>query len=179
MKRRPAVFLATLVVLALSEVASPSEPRWKLTVNEDEISGETMHSLGVATDDGSVLVLTTREGKPPLLNIMPAKRTCTIFPDGTDLTNKSMSVNVTIRSSVMKKPHSSSWQMLWMNYGQAFTPVSASLAKEVFSGDSVTVQFDKTGKRIKFRTAGEGLDGFAEALDKTLDVVAMKQATAK
>ena len=171
--------LTALFTFCLTGHAIAAEQRWKLSQAEDEISGEMTHSLAVATDDASVLVLTTRKGKEPLLTLVPAKRTLTIFPDGTDVKNKSMSVNISMRSTKMEKPHAAAWRMLWMNYGQAFTPIDADLAQKVFSGNSVTVQFDKMGKRIKFLTKGEGFDGFEDALQKALSVGTDEPATTK
>ncbi len=179
MNKAPAWLLVALLFSALGTPATGAEKRWKLTAEEDEISGEKMHSLAVAADDGSVLVLSTRKGKEPILTLVPAKGRVTIFPDGTDVANKTMSVNITMRSTAMDKPHSASWRMLWMNYGQAFTTVDAALAKKVLSGDAVTFQFDKMGKRIKFPTKGEGLEGFAEALDEALAASAEEPAAAK
>ena len=163
---------AVAVLLSLSAThLSAAEKRWKLSVENDEISGEKTHTLAVAADDGSALVLSARKGKPPLLTIVPAKTTVTIFPDATDIGNKSMSVKITMRSTKMPQPHSASWRMLWMNYGQASTQVTPDLAESVFAGDSVTVQFDKMGKRIKFPTKGSGLDGFEEALQQTIEAL--------
>jgi hypothetical protein len=164
--------LPALLFAALVTPATGAEKRWKLTAEEDEISGEKMHSLAVAADDGSVLVLTTRKDKEPILTLVPAKGRVTIFPDKTDIANKAMFVNLSMRSTVMDKPHSASWRMSWMDYGKAFTTVDEELARKVLSGDSVTFQFDKMGKRIKFPTKGEGLEGLAEAIDEALAATA-------
>jgi hypothetical protein len=172
---RTSIALAVFLTLFATHL-SAAEKRWKLSVENDDISGEKTHTLAVAADDGSALVLSARQGKPPLLTVVPAKTTVTIFPDATDIGNKSMSVNITMRSTKMPQPHSASWRMLWMNYGQASTQVTPDLASSVFSGESVTVQFDKMGKRIKFPTKGAGLDGFEEALQQTLDALAEEAA---
>ena len=169
--------VAAFLVLSATHL-SAEEKRWNLSVENDDISGEKTHTLAVAADDGSALVLSARQGKPPILTVVPAKTTITIFPDATDTGNKSMSVKITMRSTKMDRPHSAAWRMLWMNYGQASVQISPELAQSVFSGDSVTVQFDKMGKRIKFPTKGAGLDGFEEALKQTLDALA-KEAVAK
>ena len=172
---RTAIAVAVFLALSVTHV-SAAEKRWKLSVENDDISGEKTHTLAVAADDGSALVLSARQGKPPILTVVPAKTTATIFPDATDIGNKSMSVNITMRSTKMSQPHSASWRMLWMNYGQASTQVTPDLAGSVFSGESVTVQFDKMGKRIKFPTKGAGLDGFEEALQQTLDALTEEAA---
>jgi hypothetical protein len=175
----PAMVAASLLLSLSADLLSAAENRWKLSVEEDEITGEQMHSLALAADDGSVLVLITQQGKEPLLTLVPAKAAVTIFPDATDAADKTMNVNITMRSTKMPKAHSASWSMLWMNYGQASTSVPADLASNLFSGESVTIQFDKMGKRIKFPTKGDGLQGFDQALERTLKVVADEPALAQ
>jgi hypothetical protein len=173
------IWLVVAILLPLSAThLSAAEKRWKLSVENDEISGEETRTLAVAADDGSALVLSVQQGKPPLLTVVPAKATVTIFPDATDIDNKTMAVNITMRSTAMKAPHSASWRMLWMNYGQASAQVTPDLARKVFTGDSVTLQFDKIGRRIKVPTKGPGLEGFDEALKETLGAIAEQSAGA-
>jgi hypothetical protein len=179
MKTWPTYLAVAILCSGFLLPAAAAEKRWKVSESEDEISGEKMTSLAVMSEEGSALVLTMRKGKGSYLTLLPAKGRVTIFPDTTDLPNKRMAVNITMRSTAMEKPHAASWTMTWMNYNQASTPVDDELARKVFSGDSVTFQFDKMGKRIKFATKGDGCEGLAEAVAKVLPVPAKEPVGAK
>ena len=179
MKTWPTYLAVAILCSGFLLPAAAAEKRWKVAESEDEISGEKKTSLVVMSEEGSALVLTTRKGKAPYLTLLPAKGRVTIFPDQTDIANKRMAVNITMRSTVMEKPHAASWAMAWMNYNQASTTVEDELARKVFSGDSVTFQFDKMGKRIKFATKGDGYEGLDEAIEKVLPVPAEEPAGAK
>ena len=142
------------------------EKRYRASESVDDISGETSHSVGLIGEDGkSLLLLGVRKGKQPVLTLSPG---ATIFPDESDINNKRMSVDITMRSTTMAEPVTRSWRMLWMDYKSAHLMLPAELAKQVLEGESVTFRFDKVGKRFRFVTSGDGMDGLGDAVNNVL-----------
>lgn len=158
------------VLLCVMCVAAVAEEPGKLIVREgeDEISGKAWRSIAVVADDNqSILQLKVYKGSGPTLGISPKK---TIFPDKTDIASKRMEVSVTLRSTSMDAPLSQMWQMPWMNYEVAVGHFLPDQIKEIFNGDSVTIQFDKVGVRYRFITSGAGYETVGEEVAKALSL---------
>ncbi len=164
------VFVMTCALLLACPMAQ-GEQRWKYSESKDDISGKAVRVVAVVGEDNkSVLVLRAEEGKKATITIVPSE---TIFPDKTHVASKTMAVRVTFRSSAMSEPKSGLWQMAWMDYKSASAPCSKKGATDtLFAGDTITIQFDSTGKRCKFVTAGEDAEGLKEAVAKAIEIAA-------
>lgn len=168
--KRTTVFLScvgiVLVGLVSCGAAEAQEKRYRESESVDDISGESSYSVGLMGEDGkSMLVLGVRKGKQPVLTLAPE---ATIFPDASDIKNKRMGVGITMRSTSMPEPVTRDWTMLWMEYKSAHLVLPTELAKQVFEGDSVTFRLDKVGKRFRFLTSGDGLEGLGDAVSNVL-----------
>lgn len=168
--------IATAAVAFSAFTAIGNELRWTLKEQIDDITAKKVRVVGLAGEDGkSVLVLRAEEGKRPALSVVPAM---SIFPDTTDIESKAMGVEITLRSTAMESPRSGTWRMAWMNYKSAATSLSKDEAlTKVFAGDSITLQFDKTGRRFKFRTSGAECEGLKEAVAKALELAPDEDAS--
>lgn len=156
-----------LFLSVFSGFARAEEPG-KLVIREgkDDISGKAWHAVAIVADDNkSLLQLKVYEGSAPSLGIIPDD---TIFPDKTDAIAKTMEVSVTLRSTAMDKPVTRMWQMPFMKYESAAARYLTEEVEQIFGGDSVTVQFDKVGRRYRFPTAGAGLEKLKEAVAQVL-----------
>lgn len=160
-----------LFVVTVFETQAHAELRWKSTEAVDDISGTKVRTVAVVGEDNkSALVLRAEEGKKLTLTLVP---NTVLFPDKTDVESKVMGILITMRSTVMEKPLSGMWRMAWMDYKSASVSCKRDTAvSKVFAGDSVTVQLDKTGKRFKFATKGDGLEGLQEAVSKAVEIAA-------
>ena len=152
-----------LVTMTLAaDHAHGTQKQYVASEIKDDISGETIYSIAVMGEDRkSMIKVSVAEKKQPVLTIRPAD---TIFPDVTNANVKVMSVSLTMRSNLMDAPTTRAWAMAWMDYKSASTSLTTNEAESLLTGDSVTFQFDKVGKRYRFLTNSEGMDGFADAL---------------
>lgn len=137
------------------------------TEKKDDITNEDLRYVGVVSEDkgfraGGSLVLYGYADGTLRLSIDPEK---TIMPDEV---LPDMIASVSIRSTEMDKPITKDWDMRTGSYDTASIAVSKAEAKKIFGGESVTVQLNKTGQRIKFRTSGNGYENLGEAVDKVV-----------
>jgi hypothetical protein len=160
------LLLVCVAVVMCGSVASAAEKRYLASEEKDEISGDVVHVIALLGEDRkSRLSIAVVEKKIPVLTIRPAD---TIFPDDTNIDAKFMTVEITMRSNQMDAPTTRTWGMLWMDYKAAFTDMKVEEARLALTGDSLAIQFDKVGKRYRFLTSGDGMEGFADAVDKLL-----------
>jgi hypothetical protein len=169
--------IVAAVAMCVAGVAA--EPRWKYDEKKDDITGEKVRTVAVVADDkASMLALSVTEGKRAKLVLMPKD---VMFPDKVSAESKRMGIDVTMRSTAMDKPVAGKWTMPWMDYKSCSAATGTAFAQtKVFGGESVTFQLDKTGKRYKFMTQGEGMEGLQEAVAKVAEIAAEdKPATAE
>lgn len=148
-----------------------AEQRWEYAEEIDDINGTKVRTVVVVGEKAaSALVLRVEEGKKPTLTLVPG---VVMFPDKTDVESKVMGMEITMRSTAMEKPISGMWRMAWMDYKSASVPCGREFAvKKAFAGDSITCQLNKAGKRFKFPTKGEGLEGLQDAVAKAVEIAA-------
>jgi hypothetical protein len=160
----------SLFVVSILTASASAEPRWKYQEGNDDISNTKTRTVAiVGENDKSVLVLQVEQEKNATLTLVPG---VVMFPDKNDVQSKTMGVQITMRSTVMEKPFSTMWRMPWMDYKTAVLRCKRNAVEKVFEGDSVTFQLDKAGKRFRFQTKGDGLEGLQDAVSKALEIAA-------
>ena len=150
----------------------------------DDISGAEIRSVTIASlsDDrgeaGSLSLVT--DGTGACLLRLRAREM--IDPDVVVDVAKTMLVQVSIRSTSMEKPLTLDWKMPYHDYQRAELTLSPDEAAALFTGETVTLQFNASGRRMKFRLtagaadppAGAAADGLADAVRRVLELAGPK-----
>ncbi len=158
---RLAALSVAAIVLAACVPASLAEEAWKYNESVDELTTKRVKTLAVADETGKhFLALTDSEGKMTLVLVTNGLGDA-IFPDSV----AQPKVDITIRGSETKSvvvPFSTIPQ----NLTTAKTAIKPGTARNLFGGEFVILGINKTGKRYKFPTSGDGREGLRAALDK-------------
>lgn len=140
---------------------SLAEESWKYDESVDELTNESVRTLAIADETGQhFLVLNDAEGKMTLLLVTKGLGH-SIFPDSV----ARPTVDITIRGSKTNAvviPFSTIPQ----NLTTVKTAMKPGPARKLLGGEFVILGINKTGKRYKFPTSGDGREGLQEALDK-------------
>lgn len=156
------LFCLTIVLgtAALCHSAT-AEQAWKYSETVDELTQKNLKSLAVADETGKhFLVLQDSDGQMSMALITNGIGDA-IFPD----TVATQTVDVTIRGS-KTKPVVIPFSTIPQNLTTAKTAMKPRPARALLSGEFVILGVNKTGKRYKFPTSGEGREGLQEALEK-------------
>jgi hypothetical protein len=150
----------------------------------DDISGAEIRSVTIPSlgDDrgaaGSLALVA--DGTGACLVRLRAREM--IDPDVVVDVAKTMLVEVSIRSTSMDKPLTLDWKMPYHDYQRAELTLSPDEAAALFTGETVTLQFNTSGRRLKFRLtggaadapAGAGADGLTDAVRRVLELAGPK-----
>lgn len=152
---------AIALAVCIQTAAFCEEPRWQYREAKDDLTEEIVKSIAVIDETGKhVLVLSDAGGKLRL-TLTTNGLGDAIFPDSV----QKNTVEVTIRGS-KTKAKVIPLATIPQNLTSAHVRVDPKAATEFLSGDFVIIQINKTGKRYRFPTSGEGLEGFHDAIAK-------------